>query len=33
MKKITIKWDSKKVKDNSRIGMMYCFKSCDKNKN
>lgn len=33
MKKIVIKWNVKKVKDSSRIGMMYCFKSCDVNQN
>jgi hypothetical protein len=33
MKSITLKWKTKKVKDDSRVGMMYCFKNCEKNKN
>jgi hypothetical protein len=32
-KEIKIKWKEKKEKDNSRVGMMYCFKSCSTNKN
>lgn len=33
MKKIVLKWETKKVKDTTRMGMMYCFKSCEKNQN
>lgn len=33
MKTIIIKWKSVKVKDDSRVSAMYCFKNCDKNQN
>lgn len=33
MKKITVSWKVKKVKDSARINTMYCFKSCEKNQN
>ena len=33
-KKIIVEWKTKKVAPKtSRIGMMYCFKNCDKNRN
>lgn len=33
MKKINISWKVKKVKDSSRVNMMYCFKTCTANQN
>lgn len=33
MKKIELKWTPKKSKDSVRVGMMYCFKNCEKNQN
>ncbi len=30
---LTITWTEKKVEDVSRIGAMYCFKSCSANQN
>ncbi len=33
MKKIAISWTKKNVKANVRVGMMYCFKNCEKNAN
>ena len=31
--KIKISWKKKEVKDTSRMGLMYCFKSCSANQN
>jgi len=33
MKKITIKIKKRKVKNDTRIGAMYCFKNCAVNQN
>ena len=33
MKKITFKVVKKAIKDNTRVGAMYCFKSCEVNAN
>ncbi len=33
-KKITIEWSAKKAAPKtSRIGMMFCFRNCEKNRN
>ena len=33
-KKITIEWNAKKTAPKpTRIGMMYCFRNCEKNRN
>ncbi len=31
--KVKISWKKKEVKDTSRMGLMYCFKSCSANQN
>ena len=33
MKKVSIKIKKRKVKDDTRIGAMYCFKNCSVNQN
>jgi len=33
MKKIVFKIIKKTVKDNTRVGSMYCFKNCEVNAN
>ena len=33
MKKLRVEWNVKKINDSSRVGMMYCFKSCEANQN
>lgn len=33
MKTLKVTWVTKKAKKATRINAMYCFKSCEKNKN
>jgi len=33
MKKVVFKIIKKTVKDNTRVGSMYCFKNCEANAN
>lgn len=33
MKKIKLTWKAKKAKNSVRVNQMYCFKSCEMNKN
>jgi hypothetical protein len=33
MKKIVLKMRKKMIKDDTRVGSLYCFKSCSVNKN
>ena len=33
MKKIVFKINKKTIKDNTRVGSLYCFKNCNVNNN
>jgi hypothetical protein len=33
MKTVKVFWVKKKVVDRTRVGIMYCFKACEANKN
>jgi len=33
MKTLKLSWNKKKANKAVRIGMMYCFKNCEKNQN
>ena len=30
---IKLKWNQKKIEDNTRMGALYCFKNCSANQN